>query len=61
MVAFPEMLKGEGQIFSCIGSGIFRTGCFEMPEKYNGRTCGRSFSFTSSGEYVAVRRVGVFV
>jgi len=21
-------------IFSCIGSGIFRTGCFEMPEKY---------------------------
>jgi len=28
---------------------------------YNGRSGGRSFSFTSGGEFVAVRRVGVFV
>ena len=35
-------------IISCIGSGIFWNGFFEMPEEYitvdHGRPCGRSFS-----------------
>ena len=45
-----------GNCFWCILEDMF----LAMRGVYNGRPCGRSFSWTS-GEVVAVRRVGVFL
>ena len=46
-------------IFSCIGSGIFWTGIFEMPEVYIMVVHVVDRSLERAGAFVAVRMVGV--